>query len=54
MAEKLPTSDRIAVRLNSVNTDHFVDDIRCVVSITKCLARTVPPYMNIETDVSTP
>jgi hypothetical protein len=31
--EKLPAPERIAVRLNSVNTEHFVEDIRCVVSV---------------------
>jgi len=29
--EKLPPPERIAVRLNSVDTDHFADDIRCIV-----------------------
>lgn len=37
--EKLPAPERIAVRLNSVGTEHFAEDIRCVVSITERLVQ---------------
>jgi len=47
--EKLPAQDRIAVRLNSVNTAHFIDDIRRIVSIAECIVRTLPSA-NAETD----
>ncbi|KAF9778704.1 citrate lyase beta subunit [Thelephora terrestris] len=45
--EKLPAPERIAVRLNSVNTEHFVEDIRCVMSI-PAVATIVMPKVDHE------
>ncbi|KAF9651339.1 beta subunit of citrate lyase [Thelephora ganbajun] len=40
--EKLPAPERIAVRLNSVNTDHFVGDIRCIANIPAVRTLVIP------------